>query len=292
MEQEKNKKQELTLDQTETKPEIPTIRKPLTFEFDLPCGVINSNGEVCKKIEIKPMTGRVRKQIGDVRYRNNLVKVSQMLLRETISKIEGIEKITDKLLLNMLSADRDFILLKLKEISMPKNEETILFRTNCTNTMCNVEMETEFNVKYDFSIRTIPDELNNNKNIININGNFHRIFEDEDDEFGKIIMRLQTMADQEAVVNKVNDNPLEAEHILLSRLIVEYNGNKNFSPNDFDDLSMPEINWIEELATRHNYGPNMTKEIICHNCNTKNVTTIDLLTFLFQSGRGKQTIQN
>ena len=252
-----------------------------SFEFEFPIGIINKNKEICKKFKIRPMTGRIRKQVGDTKYHNNQLKITEMLIKETLLEVEGVDIISDSMISNMLPGDRDFLLLKLKKISMPKDEENIILSAKCSACKCDMEMEINID---SFKINKMDDKFNSD--IMNIKGINHRIFSIESEEYGKLIMRFQTLSDQEIVSPLFRKNPIEAEHLLLSRLIISYNG-KPLTPDDFDDLSLPEITWIEDNSISHNFGVDLTKEIECYNCNAKNEMSVDILGFLFQSRRSK-----
>jgi hypothetical protein len=262
---------------------IESNKKIVTYDFEFPCGVINSKGEICKNFKLSPMTGKTRKIIGDIKYRNNLVKIGIMILKDTLISIEGITQINDFVLNNMLPGDKDFAFLMLKKISMPLDYKKIILKGKCQNQLCNSDMELELDIENDFNVKKIDEKLN--QNIIQINNSFQRVITEEDKNFGKLTIRLQNVNDQEIISQVIQQNPIEAEHLLLSRLILDYNGNKKMTESDFDSLSFPEIEWIENCTTKHHYGVNLTRKVKCWNCNTENTLTIDLLNFLFQRSR-------
>lgn len=253
-----------------------------THEFEFPCGVINNNGEVCKKFKIKPMTGRVRKKIGEAKVRNNLIKMAKLILEETLVSIEGIDEINESVLNNMLVFDRNYALLALKLASTKQHSRKIITTSQCQNFSCQANMEVEFNIETDFPVTKMPDELN--QNIMNIGGLKCRVYKVKDEEYGEIVLRFQSNKDQESIQHLVANNPIEAEHTLMSKLIVGYNGEK-LLPDNIDDLDLPTISWIEQNMIKYKFGPELGKTIACYNCGRNNDVEIDLITFLFQSSK-------
>ena len=86
--------------------------------FELPKGYVDEKGEVHKEVVLREITGADQEAMLNPQLRNNAAKMLSALLARVMVRLGSLEKakINTHVAASMVKTDRDFIIMKLKEI--------------------------------------------------------------------------------------------------------------------------------------------------------------------------------
>ncbi len=88
------------------------------YTFELPKGYVDAKGLVHREITIREITGADQEAMLNPQLRNNPAKMLTALLARVITRLGTLEgrQVDTTVTAGMLKSDRDFLILKLKEI--------------------------------------------------------------------------------------------------------------------------------------------------------------------------------
>ena len=88
------------------------------YTFELPKGYVDAKGLVHREITIREITGADQEAMLNPQLRNNPAKMLTALLARVITRLGTLEgrQVDTTVTAAMLKSDRDFLILKLKEI--------------------------------------------------------------------------------------------------------------------------------------------------------------------------------
>ena len=86
--------------------------------FELPKGYVDEKGEVHKDVSIREITGADQEAMLSPQLRNNPAKMLTALLARVITKLGTLDgkQVDSRVAAGMYKSDRDFLIMKLKEI--------------------------------------------------------------------------------------------------------------------------------------------------------------------------------
>jgi hypothetical protein len=93
-----------------------TVKTEYTFE--LPKGYVDEKGQLHKEVTIREITGADQEAMLNPSLKSNPAKMLTALLARVITKLGTLEgrQVDTGVTANMFKSDRDFLILKLKEI--------------------------------------------------------------------------------------------------------------------------------------------------------------------------------
>lgn len=88
------------------------------YSFELPKGYVDEKGQVHREVTIREITGADQEAMLNPQLRNNPAKMLTALLARVITKLGTLEgrQVDATVTANMFKSDRDFLILKIKEI--------------------------------------------------------------------------------------------------------------------------------------------------------------------------------
>ena len=88
------------------------------YEFELPKGYVDEKGQVHREVTIREITGADQEAMLNPQLRNNPAKMLTALMARVITRLGSLEgrQIDTRVTAAMFKSDRDFLILKLKEI--------------------------------------------------------------------------------------------------------------------------------------------------------------------------------
>ena len=88
------------------------------YAFELPKGYVDEKGEVHKDVALREITGADQEAMLNPQFRNNPAKMLTALLARVIVKLGTLDgrQVDTRVTAGMFKSDRDFIIMKLKEI--------------------------------------------------------------------------------------------------------------------------------------------------------------------------------
>jgi len=209
--------------------------------FILPGGFFH-NGTCLNEVKLHPPNGKGEEQLGNAANRCLAANVS-VLLRSCIERIGSITDITFDIVRNLLVGDRDYLVVKLRQMTFGDRVDATL---TCPNKECEAKIDIDFYIK-DIPIKkgdisskiftmTLPSKKINNRSGIEV-------------EF-----RLPSGGDQEELAMFALNDELKAEARLLSRCIQNIEGIKEIDQFHIEKLSRTQMKQIEkkmaEIAPR------------------------------------------
>src|SRR5215470_8844896 len=86
-------------------------------EFTLPIGVADDDGKLHRTVVLRKMTGKEEAILADRRYQRNGGKLVTELIHSCLVRLGDMQKNGSSTIEAMYSADRNFLLLKLRSIT-------------------------------------------------------------------------------------------------------------------------------------------------------------------------------
>lgn len=220
------------------------------FQCKLPGGFVDESGELHQQVALSPLSGTQEKLIAQ-RGRTTQSTLVTSLLSQCIRSIGKIDAVTEDTVRKLLVGDRQFLLLKLREITFGQQIRAVV---SCSWPDCGERLD------IDFLTDNIP--ITGSR----LEQRFFTIILSEQAEAEKVIFRLPNGADQERTAHLVDENEALAETLLLSRCIQSIGSSSQIGEKDIADLSPLARREIEEEMDRLSPKVALTMEAFCPEC--------------------------
>lgn len=245
-------------------------------EFTLPAGYLDKDGNLHKTIVVTPVTGRVRREIGEQQSRRSAHSILNTILARCVKSIGPYEKVNRQMLDELLTGDRWFCAMMIRKFK----GDLLHAEEQCSR--CNETTTYEFPLE-EYDIKELePDDCE----IIDIKGRPHRVFSissDEHNVFGKF--RYMTGDDERAIASIVRKNPFDAEYSLWTRCLVNWTQDgqeiESFFKRHWDEMWEPVIVFVEEEFNEAQPGPRMVHFEQCPVCGSDVSVGLENTDFLF-----------
>lgn len=239
----------------------------------LPGGYIDDTGSLHQQVELLPLSGREEELLTQRRESVSASLVTEILVR-CVQCIGSIGSVSTDILRHLLVADRQFLLLKLREATFGDRVQATV---SCPWQNCREKIDIDFSTK-DIPIKESEDkgpmytmELSSKAALMDDCGKKCR----------KVSFRLPNGADQETISPLLAENEARALSMLLSRCVLsigtkEKPGEKIL--NGLSPLARMEIeNAIEAAAPKIE----LTIAADCPECGNKFTLPFDIQNFFF-----------
>ncbi len=232
----------------------------------LPGGLVDESGEVHQQVSLHPLSGAQEKMIAQ-QGRTTQAALVTTLLSQCIRSIGTIDEVTEDVARRLLVGDRQFLLLKLHEITFGRQIQTVM---HCSWPDCGERLD------IDFLTSTIP--------VIGsrLEQRFFTLMLSEQAGAEKVIFRLPNGADQEQVAHLVNEKEAQAETLLLSRCIQSIGSLSQVDEKEINDLSPLARHEIEEEMDRLAPKVALTTEAFCPECERNFSASFNLEDFVLR----------
>jgi len=235
--------------------------------------VLNSQGDCFKTVVVRPLTGRDEELLSDRRYKNVAHLVTDFLAQVLI-EVPGLHQpVSKELVAEMLIGDRDYLLLRLRQICLGDRVEQVL---RCPIPACGKKADVEFLISelpvrraqaaqlwYEFDL-TEPARQG-------------------DSTSTRVVPRLPTGQDLETIMDCKDVNPAMANTKLFPR-IVKTLGREGLDEATARELPLKTRNEITEFLKRITPGPELKVEIGCPHCGADMSYPFDLYGFFLPNG--------
>jgi hypothetical protein len=243
-------------------------------DWVLPVGYVDPQGLLHKQAELAPLTGREEELLAQ-EDRPAAVLVTELLSR-CVRRIGAISDITPQLVRELTVADRQYLLLMLRQLSFGDRVQAVL---PCPWPNCGK------GVDIDFSIDEVP--------VVGC-GDFQPHYELEVDSFEgaaalglapaasfPVRYRLPNGGDQEAVLDDPRRNEVEKLSTLLSRCILAAGAIERPAPEWVMQLPPDARLKIEQAMESRAPGLELSMDIECPECRRGFVAPFELQDFFF-----------
>lgn len=232
-----------------------STENPLEGIFLLPGGFFQS-GTCFREVKLRPPTGRVEEQLGDASNARCLASAITTLLTHCIERIGPINNVTAEIVRDLLVGDRDYLVLKLRQITIGDRVEATLL---CPNSQCGEKFD------IDFDLTQIPIQQGNiSSQVFAVKVPERKTSEDDDgDRYFEVEFRLPNGRDQEELAFLIAGSESEAANKLLRSCIQRIDGIKEAQ---FAELSSVARGKIESTMAEIAPQIDLEMEAICPEC--------------------------
>ncbi|MBW2663680.1 MAG: hypothetical protein JRD93_17290 [Deltaproteobacteria bacterium] len=231
---------------------------PLEGNCVLPGGFYK-NGACFSDVKLHPPTGRVEELLGAASNSRFLAPVITTLLAYCIERIGPITEITPEIVRNLLVGDRDYLVLKLRQMTIGDRVEATLV---CPNTHCGKKID------IDFDLRQIPikqGKVSSQVFAVTVPG--QEAFEDNDgDKHYRVEFCLPRGGDQEELAPLAVNNEPEAVNKLLAHCIQRIDGVMEIDESQIEKLSPSAREKIEKTMAELAPQVDLEMEAKCPEC--------------------------
>jgi hypothetical protein len=246
------------------------------MEVTLPIGYTDDEGRVFKTVVLRKMTGKEEAILADRRFQKNGAKLVTELLHSCMVRLGDSEKNGSSTIEKMYSADRNFLLLKLRILTFGAELEAHYTCPSCSESMQLTEDLTELPVRA-LSDSESPDEVP------------IRLEDGYTDKDGSVhtalTLRLPTGVDETAVAPQMRQNASLGKNALLSRCMkslgdMPRHRMEALGPKIMTELTMTDRRLIDRALNQSAPGVDLIREMSCGHCGNSFKSTLDMTHFL------------
>jgi predicted RNA-binding Zn-ribbon protein involved in translation (DUF1610 family) len=246
------------------------------FEVTLPVGNTDAEGITHREVRLRKMTGKEEAILADRKYQRNGGKLVTELLHSCITQFGSLESNGRGPIANMYSADRNFLLLKLRSITFGPELEASYTCPACGDVTSVTEDLDELPVKSVADGDGPADiTLELDDGYVDRDGHVHTA----------MTLRLPTGADEEAVASQMRENPSLGKNALLARCVLTLGDVPRarleaLGPRIMSDLTMTDRRRIDQALEGAAPGVDLVREHECPSCGKAFSSSLDLSHFL------------
>jgi hypothetical protein len=246
------------------------------MEFELPIGYTNGDNSTRRKGTLRKMTGREEAIIADRANMRNGGKLVTELIFSCVTSFEGDEQLTKQDVANWYSADRNYVLLRLRSFTFGPELEA---RYTCPS--CREKIFVTENID-DLPVR----RLGPGEQLEDIQVELEDGYWDKDNKCHKALtLTLPRGVDEAAVAPMVRKNPSHGKNALLSRCIKSVGDMpkhriEGLGPRLLADLTLTDRRLIDRALNRAAPGVDLLRDIECPVCGEEVRANLDMTHFL------------
>ena len=248
--------------------ELPVLRpreRPLfTQVFTLPSGYVDDEGVVHREVELAPVTGYEEELLDSIGPAVSSAHVVTALLSKCLRRVGNRSPVTISLVRDLLINDREFLMWKLREITLGKSLRAMIV---CGDPKCAQSMDIGLNLD-DLLPAAKPVD--------------RRVFKFDVVESGETFsfaFRLPAGADQEACAEHLRGDPTVAVNHLLARIVLRLNDNCSVDEQTIGSLSPQVLSEIERAIEELAPVESINIEAGCVECGRPSVSPLDLTSY-------------
>jgi hypothetical protein len=237
----------------------------------LPGGWVDAKGEVHREVIFSPLTGREEALLAD----NKQNRASQVtaILNRCIRRIGTVAPVSESIVHNLLIADRDFLLLKLREATFGSRVQATI---PCPWPDCGEKVD------IDFLIDDIPVISSVEKGpLFTMSLSPQAAFLENEETYRELVFRLPIGADQELLSPRLVENESLALAELLAQCIQRIGPVEIASSAQIERLSPLARMEIEQEMLRLAPKIELNMDVNCPECRRIFTAPFDLQDFFF-----------
>lgn len=245
-------------------------------EVSLPIGYIDDDGKVHRTAVLRKMTGKEEAILADRKNQRNGGKLVSELIHSCLVRLGDVPKNGTSTVEKLYSADRNFLLLKLRSITFGADLPAGYTCSHCGEAMQVVENLDEL------PVRTMAEGDSPEDIVVNLEDGY---MDKDGTVHTALTLRLPTGLDETVVAPQMRQNASLGKNALLSRCIkalgdmpkhrIEALGSKILA-----DLTMTDRRLIDRAINESAPGVDLMREIVCAGCGATFKSTLDMTHFL------------
>lgn len=246
------------------------------FEFTLPVGYTDGEGNVHRQVVLRKMTGREEAILADRKYQRNGGKLVTELLHSCMTRFGDLSPNGRGPITAMTSADRNFLLLKLRSITFGSQLEATYHCPGCSEQLHFTEDLDELPVRH------LPDGDERAEIAVELEDGWQ---DREGQVHIALRLRLPTGADEEAVAPQLRENASLGKNALLARCIISLGDVpayrlEGMGPRIMSDLTMADRRLIDRALSDGAPGVELVRALECPGCGKQFSASLDMSNFL------------
>lgn len=252
---------------------IPVNEDGVSDEFEMPAGYLDSDGVLHKTFTIREMTGRDEEAISKSDLRQNGAKLITVLLERCVMSIGTLVKKEvgeikwKEIIKSLYVGDQDYIVLKIRELSMGGEIEVTHICPNCKASMKTLLDVSELEVEPFKGERLIQFELP--KGYRDKKGNVHTTG----------TMKLPTGYDREVLTPIAKKNVAQASTLMLTRLC-KFDDGISVTEDVMRDLTVRDREYLQKLLQENLFGVNLEVDVTCVDCGEEFKGNLNSINFI------------
>ncbi len=257
--------------------------KPEQGIFILPGGIILPDGTRYQVVKLRQLTGREEEMILDAEAdnnnnNNNITALLTQILTNCIESIGPLKEINSDIVRQLLICDRDYLLLKLRQITFG---DRIDAQVQCPNESCRKPMHIDFDLK---SIEVQRKNIGNGVYSLRLSpmASYKDSNNDSNVKQTDIEFRLPNVADQEEIAEvlyKEKKNESKALTKLLRRCLIRVGSISEIDENLIYSLPMLARREIDLKMQEYSPKVDLRIHIQCPHCTMDYTSPFDLQNF-------------
>ncbi len=242
-------------------------------DFLLPGGYVDETGVVHRRVQLAPLSGREEELLAGNHSRESASLVTVVLSR-CLRRLGPISPVSKDVARHLLVADRQYLLLKLREVTFGDQVQAAIF---CPWPDCGKKMDTDFSIR-DIPVRESEDKGPTYKMELSPEAAFTA---NHEEVYREVTFRLPNGGDQEAISPLVYENEARALTMLLGRCIQSIGPWQEPGDELVSKLSPPARLEIEQRMEAVAPQVELTMEADCPECGREFAIPFDLQEFFF-----------
>jgi hypothetical protein len=252
---------------------------PREFEFTLPVGYVDADGRQHRTAVLRKMTGRDEAVMADKANRNNGARMITELLGNCLVRLGGLERPGRAVAQALFSADRYYLLVKLREITFGAEMQATYVCPTCREANLAVEDLSALEVNR-LDDGELPQEI-----VVELGDGYQ-------DRSGRVynsmVFRMPTGGDEEKVAPVIRENPSSGKNALMARCLRSVGDMarqrlEGLGTSIFADLTLSDRARIDKALNNGGPGVRMRRDVTCNGCGRQFTATLDMTNFLSPS---------
>lgn len=245
-------------------------------EVTLPIGFADEEGNLQRTAVLRKMTGKEEAILADRKNQRNGGKLVTELIHSCLVRLGDAPKNGASAVERLYSADRNFLLLKLRSITFGPELQASYTCSSCGDTVQMVEDLDALPVR-SMEAGDSPEEV-----VIQLEDGYV----DKDGQVHTALtLRLPTGTDETVVAPQMRQNASLGKNALLARCIrslgdMPRHRIEALGPKILSDLTMTDRRIIDRAINQAAPGIDLVREITCGGCGTTFKSTLDMSHFL------------
>ena len=249
------------------------------FDFELPIGYVDADGRMQRTAVLRKMTGREEAVMADKRNRNSGARMITELLGSCLVRLGDLDKPGVRVAQALYSADRHYLLVKLREITFGPQMQGTYSCPTCQAASEVMEDLTSLEV-VRLADGALPEDT-----VVRLDDGFVDSNGDVQDTF---VFRPPTGADEEKIAPAVRENASHGKNALMARCLKTVGDMPNprveaLGTSIFNDLTLKDRAIIDRALNNGGPGIKIRRDIVCDNCGRRFTATLDFSNFLSPS---------
>jgi hypothetical protein len=237
-------------------------------EFTLPIGYTDEEGKLHRNVVMRKMTGKEEAILADRRNQRNGGKLVTELIHSCMTRLGDMPKNGPSTVEQMYSADRNFLLLKLRTITY-----------TCPSCSESIQMVENLD---ELPVRTLGDDESPDDVMVELEDGY----QDKDGQVHRALrMRLPNGMDESVVAPQIRQNVSLGKNALLSRCLkslgdLPKHRLEAIGPKILAELTLTDRRLIDKALNQAAPGVDLIREIDCPNCGVPFKSSLDMTHFL------------